>query len=116
MGLIFVEARPFTEDIQAMDAEDELKALQEELLQNPNAGAVLSQTGGFSKIRMPAKAKGKRGGARVIYLYLKEYSIVFFLFVYPKNEAENLSMKQKQYLKKLSHEIRKTIPNSQYAQ
>jgi len=57
----------------------------------------------------------KRGGARVIYLYLQEYSIVFFLFVYPKNEAENLTMKQKQYLKKLSHEIRKTIPNSQYA-
>ena len=72
-------------------------------------------TGGFFKIRMPAKGKGKRGGARVIYLYIKEYAVIFFIFVFPKNEAENLTAKQKQYLKGQSHEIRKKIKDSQYA-
>lgn len=48
-------------------------SLQLELIENPAAGDVEPGTGGLRKIRLaaPARGKGKRGGARVHYLWLR---------------------------------------------
>jgi hypothetical protein len=71
--LTFVETTVFTKRITALGLEESLRLLQHELLLNPEAGDVESGTGGLRKIRMgdPGRGKGKRGGARVHYLWLK---------------------------------------------
>lgn len=40
------------------------------LAANPRTGDVIPGTGGIRKLRWRAKGKGRRGGARVIYLRL----------------------------------------------
>lgn len=50
------------------------------LLEDPKAGDAIKGTGGLRKLRVPmeSKGKGKRGGARVLYvdIELKEKSIL----------------------------------------
>jgi hypothetical protein len=42
--------------------------------------------------------RGKRGGARVIYLDVMIKSRIYLLMAYPKNVQENLSVDQKKNL------------------
>ena len=48
---------------------DGIEALAEHLIDHPDAGDVMQGSGGVRKLRWGAKGKGKRGGARIIYLY-----------------------------------------------
>lgn len=77
------------------------KDLQEELLKDPNAGDVIKDTGGLRKLRFVDKrrSKGKRSGLRVIY-YWRSADDQFWLFmVYDKDEASDLTDKQRKTLK-----------------
>lgn len=65
--MIFIETPVFTAQIKALVSDEDHAALQCELTADPEAGDVIAGTGGLRKIRMAAKGKGKRGGARVIY-------------------------------------------------
>jgi hypothetical protein len=62
--------------------DDELRQLQETLLQNPKAGDVIRGIKGMRKIRMAFQGQGKSGSGRVAYVDFT---------VYPKNEKDNLS-------------------------
>jgi hypothetical protein len=68
---------------------------------------VIPGTGGVRKTRLKSANKGKRGGFRVCYLDLEEKLILFLLFVYPKNEQENLSPAEKGELKLITESIKK---------
>jgi hypothetical protein len=50
--------------------DDELRQLQEVLLQNPKAGAVIRGTKGLRKIRIAFEGQGKSGSGRVAYMTL----------------------------------------------
>ena len=47
--------------------------------------------GGVRKVRMAARGKGKRGGARITYLYLRNRDVIYPLYVFTKGHADNLS-------------------------
>jgi hypothetical protein len=49
---------------------DGIEALAVYLIDHPDAGDVIPAAGGVRKLRWAAKGKGKRGGARVIYLHV----------------------------------------------
>jgi hypothetical protein len=53
---------------------------------------------GLRKIRVGAKGKGKRGGARVIYLHLPKAGIIFLFSIYTKGDITDLSPDQKKRL------------------
>lgn len=65
--------------------------LQRSLLQNPDQGTPI--TLGLSKVRMAitSKGKGKSGGARIIMQVRKLPDRLLFLFVYDKNEIQNVN-------------------------
>jgi hypothetical protein len=48
---------------------------------------------------------GKSGGARVVYIWRNERFPVFLITVFPKNEKENLSMAERNALKKRADSI-----------
>jgi hypothetical protein len=56
---------------------------------NPEAGDVIKGSGGCRKVRWSASGRGKRGGARVIYFNVSEYTI-WLLIVYTKGKFDNL--------------------------
>lgn len=106
--LTFVETTVFTERVTALGLEDSLQMLQQELLANPEAGDLEPGTGGLRKVRMrdPERAKGKRGGARVHYLWLKHKDRIYLIFVYGKTESAKLTAEQKRQLRQIATQIR----------
>jgi hypothetical protein len=108
--LTFVETNVFTKRIAALGLEESLRGLQLELLDNPEAGDVDPGTGGLRKIRLgdPTRGKGKRGGARVHYLWLPHRSRIYLMLVYSKNEASTLTADQKKRLRATVAQIKAT--------
>jgi hypothetical protein len=73
------------------------------MLKDPEAGDVITGTGGLRKLRYgdATRGKGKRGGLRIIY-YWWEPKKQFWLFtIYDKDELNDLSPKEKAMLKTL---------------
>jgi hypothetical protein len=97
----FIEAPFFTQLLPAYLRDDEYLALQLHLARNPEAGDVLPGTGGFRKVRWadPRRGEGRRGGLRVIYYYFEQDRRIWFLTIYGKDEAADLTPKEKRALK-----------------
>ena len=75
---------------------------------DPECGDVIRGTGGFRKVRVARKGMGKSGGARVVYIWRNEKFPVFLITVFSKNEKENLSMAERNTLKKRADSIFET--------
>jgi mRNA-degrading endonuclease RelE of RelBE toxin-antitoxin system len=56
---------------------------------NPEAGALIRESGGCRKVRWSSGGQSKQGGARVIY-FLKSQDTVWLLIVYKKAKFDNL--------------------------
>ena len=91
----------FTRQLSGYLEDDEYKRLQLSLALDPEAGDVMAGTGGCRKLRWVdrKRGKGKRGGLRVIYYYLVEDVQIWLLTLYDKDEAVDLSAKEKRLLK-----------------
>lgn len=109
--LAFVETTAFTKRLVALGLEESLRALQLALIENPEAGDVDPGTGGLRKVRLgdPTRGKGKRGGARVHYLWLAHKSVIYLIYVYSKNEATTLTVEQKRELRAVVALIKQTV-------
>ena len=84
--LHFIETSLFTRQIKELLTDDEYSLLQQNLIENPHQGDLVTGTGGVRKTRWAAGSnKGKSGGIRPIYFYLDESGIIFMLLVYPKS-------------------------------
>ena len=60
----------FKAEATALIGADGILGLAVYLNSRPEPGAVIPGTGGVRKLRWAAKGKGKRGGARIIYVYV----------------------------------------------
>ena len=81
--------------------EEDLRRLQEELLENPKVGDVMRGTGGLRKMRFAYNNRGKSGSARVCYLDIEIREEIHLLDVFAKSEKENLSKAERNNIKKL---------------
>jgi hypothetical protein len=97
----FFEAPAFTRYVSSYLTDDEYPEMHGRLANAPEAGDMIPGTGGFRKLRWadPKRGKGQRGGLRVIYYYFREERQIWLITLYGKNEASDLTPKQKQALK-----------------
>lgn len=102
--MVIVETPIFTRQVMEALSDDEYRQLQAELAQRPNRGVIIQGSGGLRKIRWAAKGHGKRGGMRLIYYWAVVQERVLMLFLYPKNERDDLSSDQLRILRKLIEE------------
>ena len=86
----FVETKLFTRLVQEYLSDDKCSELQQALIANPEAGAVVPGSGGIRKLRWGVAGRGKRGGIRVIYFLRTRRGQIWMLTLYPKNVAENI--------------------------
>lgn len=84
----------------------EVKEVEDALLANPRAGAVMVNTGGVRKVRAAQEFRGKSGSARVAYLYVPEQSTIYFILAFPKNVQGNLTEGQKKQVRAVVAQIR----------
>jgi hypothetical protein len=97
----FIEAPLFTRLLGRYLEDDEYQRLQLSLTLDPEAGDVMPGTGGCRKLRWAdrRRGKGKRGGLRVIYYLLVKDMQIWLLTLYDKDEAVDLSAREKRLLK-----------------
>ncbi len=82
-------------------SDDEYKDLQEALVNRPDRGSLIKNSGGLRKIRWALEGRGKSGGARVIYYWMTDSDQLYMLWAYPKNVQDNLTDIQLKALKKI---------------
>ena len=112
MRLTFVQLPRFASRWAQLKLNDEdLRALERELMQHPEVGAVVSGTGGLRKVRFapPSRHAGKSGGFRVGYAYFKVAETIYLLAVFPKNEQANLSAAEKAEAREIIELIQRKI-------
>ena len=92
MKRVFVQTEAFSDALDDKDPEA-LKKIEDSILENPEVGDVLKRLGGVRKFRIRDKkrGKGKRGGIRVLYLDLPHRERTYLLYLYGKDEAEDIT-------------------------
>jgi putative transcriptional regulator len=109
MKSTFVETTGFTDSIVDLLSDQAYSRLQHLLMANPDSGDVMTGCGGLRKIRIadPKRGKGKRGGARVIYLHVAAANRFYMIDLYGKNEKHNLLPKEKKQLRLLADQLKR---------
>jgi hypothetical protein len=90
--------------VRLMD-EDERSEVVTMLAENPKVGKVIKGTGGLRKVRIALGGRGKRGGGRVIYWFHSEDYPAVLLWVFAKNEADDLTPAQRDMLVRTAQEL-----------
>jgi hypothetical protein len=96
-----VETPSYLADADRLFSPDERIAIVERLATDPTCGVVIPGSGGIRKVRFGFGARGKSGGARIIYLFSGESMPVFVLAAFAKNEKANLSPAERNALAKM---------------
>ena len=106
--MVFVETCAFRQRLADFMDDAAFRVLQNELVANSERGEVMPGCAGLRKIRVghEKRGKGKRGGARVIYLSIPELQRIYFVTIYGKNERDDLTEKEKKILAALASRIK----------
>jgi hypothetical protein len=101
MKAVFMELPAFERNRGHYLDDDGFRQLQSMLMADPEAGDVIEGTGGLRKLRFgdSRRSKGKRGGLRVIYYYWNGGPEFWLFTLYGKDEAADLTPKQRAQLK-----------------
>ena len=95
---VVAETRAFADELDRMLPEADREAIVSMIAAEPEGGDLIAGSGGLRKRRIPLPGRGKRGGARVITLYIGDDFPVYALFVFAKNERADLSTDQRRLL------------------
>ena len=99
-----METPTFVAEADKLWSEEERLEFFTWLAANPEAGNVVSQSGGCRKVRWSRAGTGKRGGVRVIYFTRLPSGQIWLLLVYAKSLRDNIPAR-------LLKEVRKEIEN-----
>jgi hypothetical protein len=97
----FVRFPAFEKSAAGLLSEVDILDLERHLAVHPHAGDLIPGGRGLRKLRRPAKGRGKRGGARVIYYHVNAQHLILLIVAYVKNEQEDLDRRQLQILAQL---------------
>jgi hypothetical protein len=86
----FIESAVFQRLCALYLDDDEYAELQQSMMERPEAGQVVSGSGGVRKLRWKRKGMGKRGGLRVIYYVRYQPNEFWMLTLYAKAKQDNV--------------------------
>ncbi len=101
----FIETPTFTRLLTALLSDDEYLGLQNVLLDDPSRGSLIKGGGGIRKLRHALTGRGKSGGIRVIYYWIRDDQQIFMLLVYPKSKKDDLTDRETAMLRELVKEL-----------
>jgi len=76
-----VETRMYLRAAEAIFSEADREEIVRKIAAYPQSGDLMRGTGGYRKMRFARSGMGKRGGARVVYLYSDEDMPIFLITV-----------------------------------
>src|SRR5437667_10712486 len=83
-----VETPSYLAEAERLFSPDERAAVVDRLAADPTCGVVIPGSGGIRKVRFGFGARGKSGGARIIYVFSGQSLPVFILAVFEKRESQ----------------------------
>lgn len=109
MKKTFIETTSFTKRVASFLDDEAFAALQLGLMADPQQGKVIPGCGGLRKVRIgiPGRSKGKRGGARAIYLDVPDANWILLLDIYGKDEKDDLTASEKKLLRGLAEAFKR---------
>jgi hypothetical protein len=93
-----VETPSYLVRAERLMSTDERAAVVNAIAADPMIGVIIQGTGGLRKARIPLAGRGKRGGGRVIYWFHSVGFPAVLLWVFAKNEADDLTSVQRRVL------------------
>jgi hypothetical protein len=105
--LEFIYLPLFERTRKGLLSDDDMHHLEDDLLENPEAGDVEDYAGGIRKVRARIGERGKSGSARVAYLYVETRSKLYFILAFPKNVQGALTQDQKKIIRTLVAQLKK---------
>ena len=104
----FIHGKKFDEQWSSLGlTDDDLKDLQQILLENPKIGTVIQGTGRLRKMRFGYGGRGKSHSARICYVDFEIHEKIFLIMLFAKNEMENLSKAERNSIKQLIERLEK---------
>ena len=97
--MVIIETPVFTKRVVDTLTDDEYRELQQFIAEHPEAGSIIPGSHGLRKLRWTRSGKGKRGGTRIIYYWVRPRDTILMLFVFRKNEQSDLTKDQIKILK-----------------
>ena len=88
--LTVIETPEFTASAAAIWSDAEREAFIVWIAANPDAGDVIRGSKGLRKVRWAAKGKGKKGGARAVYITHTADGNLVLVTAYAKGRIENI--------------------------
>ena len=85
--------------------DDMYRDLQSELAEDPERGDIIKGGGGIRKLRYAVHGRGKSGGVRVIYYWVKDNHQIYLLVVYPKSKKDTLTDQKTAILREFVKEL-----------
>lgn len=103
----FIATHGFEASAKKLLDDEDRRALELLLLEDPWRGRLIERTGGLRKVRFarPSRREGKRGGTRVVYYFLARRSRIYLLLVYPKSVKDDLTRAEENDLKRLAQTL-----------
>jgi mRNA-degrading endonuclease RelE of RelBE toxin-antitoxin system len=108
-----VETPPYLAEAERLFSAEERTMIVDTVSAEPRCGVVIPGTGGVRKVRVASSGRGKRGGARVIYLFGGDNVPVFLLAVFAKNEKSDLSPAERNKLARMTAELMRSFRSGQ---
>jgi hypothetical protein len=108
--MIFVQLTAFAAKWSRLGLTDEdLRALEALLLEQPLSGDLIPGGGGLRKVRFgpPSWHRGKRGALRVIYAFVDASRSLYLFTAYGKNEQSGLRPEEKAVFRRVLDQLRK---------
>lgn len=71
--------------------DDDQREMEMFLLEHPDTGDMMQNTGGLRKMRWSFRKKGKRGGIRVLYVDFQAQGVILMVLAYPKGKKDTIT-------------------------
>ena len=97
--------RPSPSLLADLLSDDEYAYLQNVLVENPERGDIIKGGGGIRKLRHALPGRGKSGGVRVIYYWLRDDGQIYMLLIYPKSKKDDLTDRETALLREFVKEL-----------
>ena len=106
LAVILIETPVFTRLVIKTLSDDNYGALQQWLVDEPDAGDLVRGGAGMRKVRWALPGGGKSGGIRVLYYWRANADQIYLLFLFAKGERSDLTPEQVRELAKYVKELK----------
>ncbi len=96
-----VATKVYARRVAKLLTEEERRAAEDEIAEDPLRWPVIRGTGGLRKARAARGSSGKSGGARIIFYYWTREETIYLLTIYDKSSQSDLSESDKRALRKI---------------